>query len=641
MNILPIPTVRVSALQRATGAASSISAAEAQLQTVGQQLSSGEAISVPSDDPSAAVVIQTLKQQLGDDTQYAANVTAAQNQLGDADTTLGSLTTLLTQAVSTASQNLSSTNDATARAAAADTVDSIYAQVASTANTTYGGKYLFGGDDANAVPYVATAYGFQYNASGATLSAQTDTFATLDYQVSGQSVFGGLSASVSAGTNIAPALAATDRVADLAGARNNGVTLGTVDIGNGTTTAAVDLTGADTLQGVVDDINNAAIAGVTASVTATGLKLTATGGANITVTDPDGGTAAADLGILHATASGAGVAVTGSAVNARVTQTTPLAALRGGAGIDPTGFTIGNGSTSKTISLTGLTTVQDLVNAVNTSGLGVRATIRADGTGIDLQNATQGADLTVSEAGGTTAAELGFITFKPATLLSSLNKGVGVAAPAGTQFTLATADGSKIDVGLTGITATSTVQDAVDQINTAAAPKVTASLNTTGNGIVLTDHTTGPGKLAVADANAASTADELGLTGGTVAGNVLTGTDPNPVATPGLLTDLNDLRVALRQNDTAGIETATAALRADSVTVTTVQAVVGSRVQELNSRQATLATQQTSTQTLLSSYQDVDYTTATTQYQELQTSLQASMLVTSRTMSLSLMDYLA
>ncbi len=639
MNILPIPSVRVSALQLATSSAATITSTEAQISQLGLELSSGQAVTKPSDDPSAAVVIQTLRQQLSDNTQYATNVTAATNQLSDADTTLGSLTTLLTQAVSTASANLSSTEDASSRSAAADTIDSIYNQVASTANTTSGGSYLFGGEDANTPPYTATTYGFEYTASGKTLSAQTDTFATLDYQVSGAAVFGGQSASISAGVDLSPALAGSDRIVDLAGARNNGVTLGTININNGTTTTAVDLTGADTVQGVVDAINSAGISGVTASVGAAGLTLTASGGANLTVTDPAGGTAAADLGIARATAGGADVAVTGTNVNAKVTETTLLSDLRGGAGIDPTGFNISNGSVTKTISLAGLTTVQDLVNEVNTSGLGVRATIRSDGTGIDLTNATQGADLTVSENGGTTAAELGFNTFKPTTLLSSLNKGVGVSTPTGTQFVISTADGSSINVGLTA-TSTSTVQDAIDQINTAAAGKVTASLATTGNGIVLTDNTTGAGALKVTDTNAAETADQLGLIGGTVSGNKLTGTDVNPVATPGLLTDLNDLRIALRKDDTDGIETATANLQADSQNVTAAQAVVGSRVQELNSRTTTLQTQETSTQSLLSSYQDVDYATATTQYQELQTSLQASLLVTSKTLSLSLMDYL-
>jgi flagellar hook-associated protein 3 FlgL len=640
MTILPITSNRVSLLQRSVQSSTTIDSTEAQISTLGQELATGRAVTVPSDDPSAAVVIQSLTQQLSDASTYSSNITAAQDQLNDADSTLGSLSTLLTQATSTAATNLNSTTTAADRAGAADTIDSIYSQVLSTANSTYEGRYLFGGNTAASAPYVSTANGVQYNASGGTLSSQTDTFATLDYQVSGQDVFGGLSASVSTGTDLSPAVEPTDLLSNLSGARNNGVNLGTINIGNGTTTTAVDLTGADTLQDVANDINGATIAGVTASVTATGLKLTASAGANITVADPSGGTAAADLGILHTTASGSNVAVTGSNVNAKVTQTTKLSDLLGGTGLSTAGFNIGNGSVTKTISLNGLTTVQDLVNAVNTAGIGVRATIRSDGSGIDLSNATQGADMTVTENGGQTATELGFTTFKGSTLLSSLNKGQGVATPTGTQFTITTADGSTINVGLTGITATSTVQDAITQINTAAGGKVTASVAANGSGIQLVDNTTGAGTLAVADTDSASTADDLGLTGGTVSGHTLTGTNVNPVQTPGLLTDLNDLRLALRANDTDAISLASQHLQTDSGSVTNAQAVVGSRVQELNSRSTTLASENTSTQSLLGTYQDVDYATAVTQYQTLQTSLQATLEVTASTMSLSLMDYL-
>ncbi len=639
MNILPIPTTRVSTLQQSGQASTSITSAEAQVNTIAQELSTGVAVTQASDNPAAAVVIQQLQQQLSDSDQYGKNITAAQDQLNNVDATLGSLSTLLTQASSTAASNVSTTTDAAERASAAETIDSIYNQVLSTATLKYGGQYVFGTDDAANPPYVATATGVEYTASDDTLASQTDTSMTLSYQVTGQSVFGGASASISAGTDLTPAASATTRLVDLNGARNNGVNLGTIDVSNGTTTAAVDLTDASTVQDVADAINAAAVPGVTASVGTDGLNVAAGPAADVTVADTDGGTAAADLGILRTAPAGVGVAIAGTNLNARLTDLTPLASLRGGAGIDPAGFTVSNGSTAQTIGLGGLTTVQDLVNAVNTAGLGVRAAIRSDGSGIDLTNNTQGAAVTVSEAGGQTAAELGFNTFKPTTLLSSLNKGNGVSTPAGDQFTLTTADGSVVNVGLTQ-TPVTTVADVAAQINAAAGGKVTASLATGGGGLVLTDHTAGAGALAVTPVNAATTAADLGLTAATTAGGTLTGADVNPVVTPGLLTDLNDLRVALRANDTAGIGQAADALQDDSQSVATVRGVVGARVQELDSRATTLTTQNTSTQALLSSYRDVDYATTVTQYQTLQTSLQASLQVTAKTLSLSLMDYL-
>lgn len=79
-----------------------------------------------------------------------------------------------------------------------------------------------------------------------------------------------------------------------------------------------------------------------------------------------------------------------------------------------------------------------------------------------------------------------------------------------------------------GLTNASTVQDVLDQINTAAGGKVTASFATNGNGIVLTDNTVGTGKLTVTPLNAATTAADLGLTSPAV-GNTITGSDVNPV----------------------------------------------------------------------------------------------------------------
>jgi flagellar hook-associated protein 3 FlgL len=636
MVTLPIQLDRVSNLLQSNVATQNIDSTQQSLINVEQELTTGKAVNQPSDNPSAAAVIQQLQKTLDYRTQYSTNITSGSDQLNEVGSTLGDVTTLITQAQSIASANVSSITSSDARASAATVVDSLYNQALSLANTSYEGNYLFGGTNAQNAPYTQTAAGTQYDGVNSTLSNTFEEATTLSFQVTGQQVFGGQSASVSAGTDISPSVAATDRISDLAGTTGNGVTLGTIQIGNGTTTTSVDLTNASSLGDVINDINAAGINGVTASLSQYGIKLTATGGANITVTDPQGSSTAGDLGIATPAGGGANVAVNGNNIGAKITDFTPLASLRGGAGLDTTGFNISNGTQTKTISLTGLNTVQDLVNAVNDSGLGVQAQISSDGTGIDLTNNTQGASLSVSENGGTTATELGFRTFTPATLLSSLNGGNGVSTPAGNQFSITSADGTVTNISLTNA---STVQDVIDQINTAAGGKVTASFATTGNGIVLTDNTTGTGALSVASINSSTTAADLGLT--TPAnGNTITGKDVNPVGAPGLLGDLQKLSAALRSNDTDGITAAAQSLASDAQTVTDVNGSVGARVQELNDRSSDITTENVATQSLLSQFQDVDYTTAVTQYQTLQTSLQASLQVTSKTLSLSLLDYL-
>ena len=250
MNITPIPSVRVSSLERATQSSASIAGIESQVSTLGQELSSGIAVPQPSDDPSAAVVIQTLKTQLSDSSQYSTNVKAATDQLDNVDSTLSNLGTLLTQAVSTAGTNDNTTTTAAQRESAAEQIDSIYNQVVATANTTYGGRYVFGTDDAARRPRTRSTGRGYCSTTGrtGTLSGQTDAAEQLSYQVAGgRRSSAACSASVSAGTDLSPKVLGTtaDLIVDLAGARNaTGVTLGTVIVvGNGTvTTTAVDLT---------------------------------------------------------------------------------------------------------------------------------------------------------------------------------------------------------------------------------------------------------------------------------------------------------------------------------------------------------------------------------------------------------------
>jgi flagellar hook-associated protein 3 FlgL len=71
-----------------------------------------------------------------------------------------------------------------------------------------------------------------------------------------------------------------------------------------------------------------------------------------------------------------------------------------------------------------------------------------------------------------------------------------------------------------------------------------------------------------------------------------------------------------------------------------VRGETGARVQELESRQNRLDDENLATKALLSELQDTDFTDAITRFQTLQTALQASMQATSKTMNLSLMDFL-
>jgi flagellin-like hook-associated protein FlgL len=640
MAILPIQLARVSNLLRTSVATQNIASTQQQLLEVQNELSSGKKVNTPSDDPGQAAIIQQLQKTLESRKAYGDNLKQAGDHLGEVDSTMGDLTNLLKQAQTIASANVGSDVTADQRASAAAVVQSIYNQVLAIGNKQFEGVYLFGGDRSTTAPFVEENGGVKFIGSATVLQNQYDENSTLPFMIDGDELFGALSTRVQA-ADLSPSLGNATRLIDLAGGTGNGVRLGSIQIGNGSTSATIDLSGADTIGDVITRINNAAIGGITAQIGNHGLsvQLVAGAGDNIIVNEVGGGTTAADLGILTTAGGGAGVDVIGATLKPSVTALTNLGDLNGGAGIDLTGLRITNGLTSDNIDLTGAVTVEDLLNRINSSSTGVRAEINATRSGINILNPTQGTQLTIAENGGTTAADLGVRSFNPNTQLAELNDGKGVRTVNGDDITIKNTLGTSFGVDLSNLTS---VQDVIDAINTAATTagaNVTASFATSGNGIVLTDSAGGAQTLTVTAANYSNAASDLGLMT-PASGNVITGADVNAVSATGIFANLQKLRDALIGSDQQGITAASERLQVDHDRVTRMRGQTGARVQELESRQNRLADQNLATQSLLSSLQDTDFTEAIAKFQTLQTTLQASLQSGARMLDLSLLDFL-
>ena len=639
MAILPLQLARVSNLLRANVGSSAISRTQAQLLKVQNELATGQRLNAPSDDPGDAAVAQQLQKLLEQRKAYAGNMKHAQNHLSEVDSSLGDLTALVQEAQTIASANVGTGVTADQRASAAAVVKSIYSQVLSLGNKQFEGVFLFAGDKSTEPPFVEDLGGVRFAGTSNLLKNTYDEAATLPFMVDGADVFGALSSRVQGTVDLSPSLALTTRISDVRGATGAGVTRGSIQVANGSTSAIVDLSNADTIGDVVRAINDAGVGSITASIAPDGnsIQLSAGGGDDITVSEVGGGTTAADLGILHTSASGAGVAVDGESVGPVVTPLTALASLRGGLGVDTAGLIVTNGLTTSTIDLSAATTVEDLLNAVNGSQSGVLARINAAGTGIDLVNPTQGVAMTIAENGGTTAADLGIRSLSPDTKLEELNDGRGVGVVAGPELQVTRKDGTTFQVELTGA---ATIQDVIDAINAAdGGAGVNASFAATGNGIVLTDSTGGAGSLTVGSINFSTAARDLGLEG-SVAGTTIDGRDVNGIEVPGLFGNLQKLRAALEANDPSAITAAAEGLQADHERIVRVRGETGARVQELESRSNRLEDENLATAKLLSELKDVDFTEAISRFQTLQTALQASMQTTAKTLNLSLLDYL-
>jgi len=166
------------------------------------------------------------------------------------------------------------------------------------------------------------------------------------------------------------------------------------------------------------------------------------------------------------------------------------------------GLILSNGGESVALDISGAETVEDLFNLISSSGLGLVAEINDEQNGINVRSELSGADFTIGENGGTTAAQLGIRTYNGTTQLADFNRGVGVVTndaiddswePITTDDLVITArDGTVLTVDLD--TATS-LADVATLINTATGNQagttfVTASVLPDGSGIHLEDSST-------------------------------------------------------------------------------------------------------------------------------------------------------
>lgn len=178
---------------------------------------------------------------------------------------------------------------------------------------------------------------------------------------------------------------------------------------------SVDLSGAQTLDDVIQDINSAASTagvGITASINQArnGIQLADTSGStsgNLVIGDGDTNKTAEALGI--ATNAATSSVNSGSLNLAFVNQNTQLSSLNGGKGIPSGSFQITDSDGHQaTLNLgSSTTTVGDLITAINALGLGVKAQIDPTGAGIELVDTAGGSGtLSVSDGSSGTAAAL-------------------------------------------------------------------------------------------------------------------------------------------------------------------------------------------------------------------------------------------
>jgi flagellar hook-associated protein 3 FlgL len=136
-----------------TNLVGSLDNTQANEQQLSAELSSGVSITSLSQNPAAAGENVLLLNQIQQDDSFTQSSNLVTGQLQVADSSLGSVVSELTQAISLATSANNGTLNASDVASIGNQISGILDEVQSLANTSYQGQYIFGGGAVGTAPF--------------------------------------------------------------------------------------------------------------------------------------------------------------------------------------------------------------------------------------------------------------------------------------------------------------------------------------------------------------------------------------------------------------------------------------------------------------------------------------------------------
>jgi flagellar hook-associated protein 3 FlgL len=188
--------MRISTNMMLTGNMNNINTTYEQFVDAQATLASGKKLNVPSDDPAGTAQALSLQNSLDQMAQFQKNVNSANAFMGTTDNALSSAQTILTQARTIAVQGATDTSDPNQRQNLAYQITSIQNQLAALGNTSYGSRYIFGGQQTTQQPFVPSGSSYAYQGGSAangngSLNAEIGQGEYITMNVTGDQAFSG------------------------------------------------------------------------------------------------------------------------------------------------------------------------------------------------------------------------------------------------------------------------------------------------------------------------------------------------------------------------------------------------------------------------------------------------------------------
>jgi flagellar hook-associated protein 3 FlgL len=185
-----------------------------------EEISSGQSVNAPSDNPASAALLVQNANQTAEADQFQRSISSVQGELQNADSTLSSVVTALQRAISLGTEGANGTLNSSDRQAIAVEVEGIQSQLVNLANLSYQGSFVFAGTATQTAPYVldsTSASGVDYVGNSETnritvgnnFSIQTNLPGSELFSSPGNDMFRGIQdliTSLQSGNNIAAAV---------------------------------------------------------------------------------------------------------------------------------------------------------------------------------------------------------------------------------------------------------------------------------------------------------------------------------------------------------------------------------------------------------------------------------------------------
>ncbi|GAB4318515.1 MAG: hypothetical protein Kow0074_07760 [Candidatus Zixiibacteriota bacterium] len=618
----------------------------ARLLALQTEMSSGRRLRRPSDDPVGVTRDLSYRTTIKTVAQYQGNISSATTQLNTIEQSLGSMSDLLLRARELATSLADDVYDATARAGAAEEARDLFEQMLQAGNVQSEGRYLLSGHLTRNQAFRATPGGVVYQGDTGVVYSQIESSSKVPINLIGSEVLLKSIYTLGDGFDLNRGISGTVPLADLHQGAAVDQAPGIIQFTdvNANLTVAVDLSGASTIDDVITGVANQLAAG---GMTGVADEVSPAGNALRVVIADD----------------------------PTVVGTTRLENLNGGAGVDMVQgrfrITTDSGVPNLTVDVSGASTIDDVITAVNTqlAGAGINnVTLDIDPSGTALRLRDTNAvplGLRIDDFdGGTTAQDLGLRGYVNDELVGNdlaPRKVVTIAENAAGESTAAdlgilgtfrqTADGTDLDpiltlttpvaelknsIGLSlgtirltqgdrfalvDLSSAVTVSDIIAGINNSGL-EVQASLNSDQTGIQVIA-TASDKSLTIVDEDASGTAAVLGIKG-----------------SPDLLGNMLLLIDALENDDQAMISEMIGAFEKGTNHILDQRASVGANIRRMDSTSARLTDFSLSVTRLLSEIEDADIIKVTTELATQQNVYQAALNATARVLTPSLVDFI-